>query len=55
MARAGTKPKKDNLAENCAKIFSASTLAAFEEAKKLAKSPKAKRFSSAKKLLEDCK
>ncbi|MBR6123868.1 type II toxin-antitoxin system RelB/DinJ family antitoxin [Candidatus Saccharibacteria bacterium] len=35
--------------------FSDSTLAAIEEAKKLARNPKAKRYSSAKELLEDCK
>ena len=35
--------------------FSDSTLAAIEEAKSLAKNPRAKRYSSAKELLEDCK
>ena len=35
--------------------FSDSTLDAIEEAKKLAKNPKAKRYSSARELLEDCK
>ena len=35
--------------------FTDSTLAAIEEAKSLARNPKAKRYSSAKELLEDCK
>jgi DNA-damage-inducible protein J len=35
--------------------FSDSTLAAIEEAKSLARNPRAKRYSSAKELLEDCK
>ena len=35
--------------------FSDSTLAAIEEAKGLARNPRAKRYSSAKELLEDCK
>ena len=35
--------------------FSDSTLASIEEANGLAKNPRAKRYSSAKELLEDCK
>ena len=35
--------------------FSDSTLAAIEEAKCLARNPRAKRYSSAQELLEDCK
>jgi DNA-damage-inducible protein J len=34
--------------------FSDSTLAAIEEARKISRDPKAKRYSSTKKLLEDC-
>lgn len=44
MARAGTQPKKDNVAENGAKIFSDSILAAFEEAKNLLRVPRQKGF-----------
>ena len=35
--------------------FSESTLAAIEEARKISKNPKTKRYTSAKALLEDCK
>lgn len=34
--------------------FSKNTLAAIEEAKKISRDPKAKSYSSAKELLEDC-
>lgn len=54
MASANLQTKIDKAAKACAEFFSDSTYAAIEEAKGLARNPRAKRFSSAKELLEDC-
>lgn len=54
MANAVLKTKIDKAIKADTEIFSNLTLDAIDEAKKLAKNSKAKRYSSARELLDDC-
>jgi len=54
MANAVLQIKIDKATKADVDSFSNLTLDAIEDAKKLANNPKAKRYSSAKELLEDC-